>query len=83
MLSPFPVDDVTLNLLDHALDSFVDDDGVRVGADMGVWELLDFLSGPSECMELDGYSFREVPAYSLDDVLRALIGEVRRLRDGT
>lgn len=32
----FPVDDITLDLLDHALNGTIDDDGHIVGADMTI-----------------------------------------------
>lgn len=93
-LDPFPTDDVTLSLLEHALDASyaVDEDGqhVRVGADMTVNELLDFLSGydPTLLEQAvneydqpipDWFDYPN-PVYSIHDVLRALIAEVRRLR---
>ena len=70
-LADFPIDDVTLGLLDHALGACLTwegvadrDDGPRVvGADMSVSRLLDFLSGYdgsklTPLVDEDGY---EVP----------------------
>lgn len=51
-LPPFPVDDVTLAALEHALEGrlIIGEDGSHrlVGADMSVPKLLDFLSGYDE-----------------------------------
>lgn len=70
-LADFPLDDVTLDALDHALGARLTWDGVAnrddgprvVGADMSVSKLLDFLSGYDETklaplVDEDGY---EVP----------------------
>lgn len=98
-LPPFPVDDVTLNLLEHALEArlTIDDEGhhVVVGADMSVNRLLDFLSGYDETKvevlregtDEGGWAGAEIAEYTggqlytRDCVIRALIAEVRRLRD--
>jgi hypothetical protein len=87
-LPDFPVDDVMLDLLEHALGGLyeVDDDfGTRlVGADYSLPQLLDFLSGydPEQVVPLGGGIEEYVggPLYTRDDIIRALIAEVRRLR---
>lgn len=88
-LPDFPVDDGTLNLLEDSLNgSFtVDADGTHhlVGADFTVSDLLDFLSGYDEAkLETGENGWEEYPdpLYHINDVVRALIAEVRRLRDG-
>lgn len=89
-LDPFPVDDVTLQALEHALDTAwgEDDAGkqVLVGGDMTVTHLLEFLSGPSPTERVEvvdapvEIEIRTFPAYSEHDVIRALIAEIRRLQ---
>lgn len=88
MSSPFPVDDLTLSALEHALDAAyeVDDEGTHtvVGAEFNLTQLLDFLSGydPADTASLHGnVSEHTQPLYTRDDVIRALIAEVRRLRN--
>ena len=93
-LPPFPVDEITLNALAHALDGALDlnTDGepILVGAECTVTQLLDFLSGydagllvpavnqyDTELPDVDEYPHA---IYHRDDAIRALIGEVRRLR---
>ena len=90
----FPVDDITLDALEHALAGAytIDEDGqvIVTGADMSVTALLDFLSGydPTKAVPLLNEYDQPVPdwteypdpIYHRDDVLRALIAEVRRLR---
>ena len=94
-LPPFPVDDVTLLAVEHALDTTLsyNDDGelVNVGSDYSMSQLLDMLSGvdPSKWQPAhddDGYEIPDAveytggPIYHTNDVIRALIAEVRRLR---
>lgn len=95
-LPPFPVDDVTLLALEHALDAChtFNEEGepVNIGSDYSLDQLLDLLSGydPSKVvpvMDDDGYEIPDTveyvggPLYHPHDVIRALIAEVRRLRD--
>lgn len=94
-LPDFPVDPVTLDFIKHSLNAAFDFDEtgqLRVtGADMTLAQLLEFLSGPSEYRIVeddDGYGHgietvceRVNPAYSRDDVIRALVQEVEQLRD--
>lgn len=98
-LADFPVDDVTLDALEHALGGALTFEGVEnhedgprlVGADMSVSKLLDFLSGYDESKlgpltlddghDVDGWVEYPDPLYHRDDVIRALIAEVRRLRE--
>lgn len=85
-LPPFPVDDVTIDLLDHACRGAFDEEGGVVGADMTVQQLLDFLSGPSETDPVGSIEVavpiyvRREPAYSETDVIRALIAHIRTLQ---
>jgi hypothetical protein len=47
-LPPFPVDDITLNALEHALGAalrYIGDEPTLVGAEYDLHQLLDFLSG--------------------------------------
>lgn len=94
-LGPFPVDDLTLAAIEHSLDhrlTFVDGELVGVGADMSLTDLLDFLSGydPTK-VEVpadpgDGPQITEYiggPLYTHESVIRALITEVRRLREAS
>ena len=91
--SPFPVDDVTLAAVEHALGGAytVGADGAHsvVGADFMLPQLLEFLSGydPAAVVPLndDGTITEYVGGaiYTEHCVIRALIAEVRRLRDNT
>jgi hypothetical protein len=91
----FPVDDFTLDQVEHALGArlAVDSDGTHsvVGADFSLSKLLEFLSGydPTKVVPMldeDGYEIPDrveytgPPVYTRDCVIRALIAEVRRLR---
>lgn len=90
-LPAFPTDEVTLANLEHALGGAyeVDQDGTHriVGAEFGLSQFLDFMSGyddrkliPME--DIGGTPAFEYPdaVYTRDCVIRALIDEVRRLR---
>lgn len=93
-LPNFPVDDMTLNLIEHALSGsyMMNDDGepVLVGADMSLDQLLDFLSGydpelavpylDDDGNEIPDATLYPHPLYHPYDVIRALISEVRRLK---
>ena len=94
-MSAFPVDDLTLTHLEHALDArlAVDEQGKHqvVGADFSMLKLLEFLSGydPTKVTPLldeDGYErpnwveYTGPPVFTRDCVIRALIAEVRQLR---
>lgn len=87
-MRPFPVDDFTLDQVEHALWAARDVDGTLVGADFTLWQLLEFLSGynpillaPEDDRE-DVVSYPN-PLYGPNDVIQALINEVRRLRGQT
>jgi hypothetical protein len=102
-LPAFPVDDVTLAAVEHALGgalSDADDEGPwLVGADYSLDRLLDFMAGatgrdPDEELIWEGdpdrpgwegaqivYDTR--PHYHQHDIIRALIAEVRRLREAS
>lgn len=91
---PFPVDDVTLDLVEHALGAsytMVDGETMSVtGADMNLSQLLDFMAGydPTKQVITQTYEdgspmiveYQGDPLYERDDVIRSLIDEVRRLR---
>ena len=95
-LPPFPVDDLTLTSIEHALGAsltFDDDDVLMerprvIGADFTLGTLLDFLAGVRDDPDGVAELVREDPEvwydprphYSLHDVIRALIDEIRLLR---
>ncbi len=95
-LPPFPVDDLTLAALEHAMGGAltfegVDEDGPRlVGADFSMSKLMEFLSGYDEtkCVPVLNQYDQPIPdwveypgpLYHHNDVIAALIAEVRRLR---
>lgn len=78
----FPVDDITLAHLEHALDTSLDENFEPVGGEFTLLRLLEFLSGYDETMNVNNEDVWEIPItmYSKDDVIRALIAEIRRLR---
>lgn len=89
----FPVDDITLDLLDHALNGTIDDNGNITGADMNISQLLAFMSPAQDDHEIqrrtdiaDATCSNIIDltdlgwTYHRDDVIRALIAEIRRLR---
>lgn len=96
VLPPFPVDDATLAAVEHALGAsltFDEDDVLMerprvIGADFTLSTLLDFLAGvrddPHGMMELIREDpevwYDPRPHYSLQDVIGALISEIRMLR---
>ena len=84
-LPSFPVDDFTLDQVQHALDAAYDEEHRLTGADFTLTQLLDFLGGydpasaqPTADPDVTVY---DAPTYHEHDVIRALITEVRRLRD--
>lgn len=91
----FPVDPLALSMLKIALDGryVINDNGEHelVGSDFTVHKVLEFYSGYDETKlvaeawddfgEPIGYTYPD-PVFSLHDVIRALIDEVERLRDG-
>lgn len=88
-LPPFPVDDFTLDALDHSLNGAfeVDAEGNQklVGADYSFWQFLNFMSGydesrlqPTDDPEVNLYNGQ---VYFPTDIIRSLIHEVRRLRN--
>lgn len=94
-LPDFPIDESALSNIEHALGGAyeVDEEGnhTLVGADFTLHQLLDFYSGYDERLEepVDEWQeYREVPimtypepVYHVNDVVRALIKEIRRLRN--
>lgn len=89
-LSEFPVDDFTLDQLEHALNTCIGDDGEPVGGEFTLSRFLEFMSGyDPERKTLLGYTDDGIPIYEHWDaqytercVIRALINEVRKLRNG-
>lgn len=102
-LPSFPVDDMTLDMVEASLDyclTYEDENGEPldeprgVGAEFSLWKLLGFLSatttdplGVVEDMGETETMFGRLPttydprpSYHPNDVIRALIAEVRRLR---
>lgn len=81
-LPPFPVDDVTLANVEHSLGAAYDGDHNIVGAEFNLLGLLHFLSGsPQAAPTEDPDIFDGGTIYHPHDVIKALIREVRRLRD--
>ena len=76
MLPPFPLDDLTLDLLAEAIQTTPDDgtDGFTLPC------LLDFLSGYDPTKGTWDGADDVWESYSDKDVIRALIHEIRRLR---
>jgi hypothetical protein len=92
LLPPFPVDDVTLATIEHALGGAwdVDEEGnhTLVGAEFTFDRVLDFMAGidvndRSQVEQIDDSNvyIDHRPHYHPNDVIRALIAEVRRLRE--
>lgn len=95
ILPPFPVDDIMLNAVEHALGGALESDSdgnlQLVGSDYSLSTLLDFLSGynpeqviPYEDEDLhtwdDVVEYIGGALYHEHDIIQALIDEVRRLR---
>lgn len=95
-VASFPVDDFTLDQLEHAMGTLIsgwDDDGNQTytGGDFTLSAFLNFMSGydSAKLKPIDEYQeFRDIPIYDYPDpifskecVIRALIAEVRRLRN--
>jgi hypothetical protein len=72
--SGFPVDDVTLELLDIAINPGPD------AKRSSLLDLLHMMSPEPELVERDGYEENLAWAYSPHCVIRSLLAEVRRLR---
>lgn len=87
-LSDFPVDDITLDAILHSLNGAftVDEEGnhTLVGADYTLSDLLDFLSGYDKSKLIQEgpniYLYPD-PVYTEHCVIRALIEEIKRLRN--
>ncbi len=83
-LPPFPVDDATLGLLEQALDPWSHGDPNATSSSL--WPFLDMVSemagsdlGAVE-EEHDGVKVMRDPRYSEHCLIRALVAEIRRLR---
>ena len=96
MLPPFPVDDFALAAVEHGLDACLNEDNENIGSEFSLHEVLDFYSGydPSQEVVLEAEAdtpfgrltiseYVGGPIYHHNDVIRALIAEVRRLRPST
>lgn len=88
--APFPVDEVTLSLMEASLDvayDDVDDEGGPIVSDgrYTFHKFLEFMSGynPELLIPLEETGWFEYPdpQYTYKDVIRSLIDEVRRLRN--
>lgn len=89
-LPPFPVDDITLNVVRDSLDEvieYVDPSTGHVtkkGPGFGLHDVLNMLSGFDPALVREeptyGISFYPGEIYSVEDVIGALIDEIRRLR---
>lgn len=87
----FPLDANTLNLIREAIDSSWDvdpetGDHIRVDSSMGLYELLEFISGSNQEDSVDDehnsmLSYVDVETYVPNDIILALIDEVFRLRE--
>lgn len=82
-----PLDDMSLGLMLEAMDTGLDcdEDGnhVLVGGTITMNQLLNFWSGYDKAKELDegeNMSYYPHPVLMRDDIIRALIEEVRALR---
>ncbi|OZE77203.1 hypothetical protein CH305_18370 [Rhodococcus sp. 15-649-2-2] len=84
-LPPFPTDDVTLHMLERAIDTTAD---ARDNGEFTLPQLLDFLANydPARSVDtgdrIDGIPVFDHPdqIYSESDVIRSLIATVRGLR---
>lgn len=89
-----PVDDTALDSIEHALGAVftIDEEGEHQiqGAEYSLSQLLDFWSGFDRADGVqDGY-INDIPVYVFEkptlhehDLIRALVAEIRRLRDLT
>ena len=89
----FPVDDITLEAIEHALQGVwhLEDDGTHtlVGAEYSFHNLMNFLSGYDPTKEVlisdddstvETYVYEGGTIYGYQDVIKALVNEVKRLR---
>lgn len=83
-----PIDESALDLIDEALNACIGDDGEIVGAEYTLPRLLDFWAGHEPNADTlightaDGTPIYEntSPSFHKDDLIRALVTEVRELR---
>lgn len=96
-LPPFPVDDETLNVIYDSMDRVVtgfDENGspIREGSPFTLDDVLNMLSGYDESLTVqalneydqpipDIYEYTGPGIYHQHDLIRALIDEIRRLRN--
>lgn len=94
-----PLDDASLDLIEHALGGALEHDEDAgedrlVGADFSLHRLLDFWANHEPTTEpvgqamwggelVDVYDDTDSPAFHPNDLIAALIAEVRRLRSAT
>lgn len=82
-LPPFPLDEQTLQLLDHALDPWDHGDPAAVSSLGGFLEVVSAIAGSDTAAvePADGpVTVLSGPRYSDHDLIRALVAEVRALR---
>lgn len=85
MLPPFPVDDATLDMLEAAIDPRAAGDHTADRSSVGTFlEVMSELGGSDttaveEHID-DALVLLRDPQYHVNDVITALIGEIRRLR---
>jgi hypothetical protein len=88
MLGTFPTDDAALNAIEHALGACfkIDDNGehVRIGADYSLGDLCRFYSGYRReaivSLSEDVVEYVGGPVYTVNDIIAALITQVRQYR---
>lgn len=86
-LPPFPVDDTTLDMLTAAIDPRAAGDHQAESSSVGTFlEVMSQLGGSDttaiEEQIDDALVVMRDPQYGVNDVMAALIGEIRRLRGG-
>lgn len=82
-LPAFPVDEETLDLLEIAIDPDRTSVGGQCSSLNAFLEFMSELSGQQEVELEDGVAVYPDPSYHHNDVIKALIREIRRLRAAT
>lgn len=78
-----PLDDMSLGLMLEAMNTALDGNHELVGGTITMNQLLNFWSGYDKAKELDegeNMSYYPHPVLMRDDIIRALIEEIRTLR---
>jgi hypothetical protein len=81
-LPPFPVDDETLDLLDRALRPDETSPVSSLGAFLTFMSEMGGSDPAAVESESDGIRVMRDPSYHPNDLVLALVGEIRRLRGG-